>query len=308
MADIQRQPLSPIQTQIPSSNSPPTSTTSSPRPSLSAKRSRSPLSLDLSSLPPLSQPAPPSNTLLITRLDDPKIFHPASLATIRQHITEIAPLNSFSPLKSMHRIICSFYDIDAAIAVRQVFDGSVVMEDSVAKCYFGEPTPIGDEKKYLNRPDAGRLFFISPPPSPPVGWEMKEEDPPNKHVHAEDLASKLERLSGKLTSSPTDDSASEDDTKMQYTAEGLQKLKASRAHAFAGVSAENSPTADASPKKHRSRSSTLIYDPKAHGDSPALPAVMLEAEDDSDVELEPEGSSKKMLTSTARPPVELMES
>ncbi|OAP55942.1 hypothetical protein AYL99_10094 [Fonsecaea erecta] len=310
MEDIQRQPLSPIQTEIPSSNSPPTSTTSSPRPSLSAKRSRSPLSLDLSSLPPLSQPAPPSNTLLITRLDDPKIFHPASLATIRQHITEIAPLNSFSPLKSMHRIICSFYDVDAAIAVRQAFDGSAVMGNTVAKCYFGEPTPIGDEKKYLNRPDAGRLFFISPPPSPPVGWEMKEEDPPNKHVHAEDLASKLEKLSGKLTSAPTnaaDDSPSEDDTKMQYTAEGLQKLKASRAQAFSGVSAENSPTADASPKKHRSRSSTLIYDPKAHGDSPALPAVMLEADDDSDVELEPEDSSKKIRPSTARPPVELME-
>ncbi|OQU97978.1 hypothetical protein CLAIMM_03825 [Cladophialophora immunda] len=209
----------------------------------------------------------------------------------------------------MHRIICSFYDVDAAIAVRQVFDGSAVMGDTVAKCYFGEPTPIGDEKKYLDRPDAGRLFFISPPPSPPVGWEMKEEDPPNKHVHAEDLASKLEKLNGKLTSSPTnpDDSASEDDAKMQYTAEGLQRLKASRARAFSGVSAENSPTADASPKKHRSRSSTLIYDPKAHGDSPALPAVMLEAEDESDVELEPEGPSKKILASTPRPPVELME-
>ncbi|KIW94845.1 uncharacterized protein Z519_04823 [Cladophialophora bantiana CBS 173.52] len=313
MADTLRQPLSPIQTQIPSSSSPPTSTASSPRPSLSAKRSRSPLSLDLSSLPPLSQPAPPSNTLLITRLEDPKIFHPASLATIRQHITEIAPLNSFSPLKSMHRIICSFYDVDAAIAVRQVFDGSAVMGDTVAKCYFGEPTPIGDEKKYLDRPDAGRLFFISPPPSPPVGWEMRQEDPPNKHVHAEDLATKLEKLSGKLTSSspPTtnaDDSASEDEAKMQYTAEGLQRLKASRARAFSKVSAENSPTtADASPKKHRSRSSTLIYDPKAHGDSPALPAVMLEAEDDSDVELEPEGPTKKILASTARPPVELME-
>ncbi|KAH0829475.1 hypothetical protein AYO21_07621 [Fonsecaea monophora] len=310
MADIQRQPLSPLQTQIPSSNSPPASTASSPRPSLSAKRSRSPLSIDLSSLPPLSQPAPPSNTLLITRLDDPKIFHPASLATIRQHISDIAPLNSFSPLKSMHRIICSFYDVDAAIAVRQVIDGSAIMGDTVAKCYFGEPTPIGDEKKYLDRPDAGRLFFISPPPSPPVGWEMKEEDPPNTHVHAEDLASKLEKLNGKLTSAPTnaaDDSASEDDAKVQYTAEGLRRLKASRAPAVSGVSADTSPTADASPKKHRSRSSTLIYDPKAHGDSPALPAVMLEAEDESDVELEAEIPSKKIMASTARPPVELMQ-
>jgi hypothetical protein len=59
-----------------------------------------------------------------------------------------------------------------------------------------------------------------------------------------------------------------------------------------------------SPMKVRSRSSTLIYDPKAHGDSPGLPAVMVEAEEDSDVELD---SGKVGLKHTARPPVELME-
>lgn len=176
-----------------------------------------------------------------------------------------------------------------------------MLGNTVAKCYFGEPTPIGDEKRYLKRPDAGRLFFISPPPSPPIGWEMKQEDPPNKEVHAEDLASKLEKLSGKITS-PIDDS-SEDESKAQYTAETLQRLKANRARAFSGISAEQSPTGS-SPKKHRSRSSTLIYDPKAHGDSPALPAVMLETEDDSEVELE---SPRKITAHTARPPVELME-
>lgn len=301
MAEALRQPPSLIQTQNLTTNSPPMSAASSPA-SLSKKRPRSPLSLDLSSLPPLPQPAPPSNTLLITRLDDPKIFHPASLATIRQHIGEIAPLNSFSPLKSMHRIIVSFHDTDAAIAVRQVFDGSAVLGNTVAKCYFGEPTPIGDEKKYLDRPDAGRLFFISPPPSPPVGWEMRHEDPPNKEVHAEDLVSKLEKLSGKI-SAPADDS-SEDEGK-QYTAEALAKMKATRAHAFSGLSAENSPTGS-SPKKHRSRSSTLIYDPKAHGDSPGLPAVMLETEDDSEVELDA-NPAKKVMAHTMRPPVELMQ-
>jgi hypothetical protein len=214
----------------------------------------------------------------------------------------------------MHRIICSFYDTDAAIAVRQEFDGRAVLGDTVAKCYFGEPTPIDPEKKYLDRPDAGRLFFISPPPSPPVGWEMKAEDPPNKEVHAEDLATKLAKLSSKITASPTSagDESSEDEaqahTRTQYTAAELaQKLKSNHRRALSGVSAENSPTATegASPKKHRSRSSTLIYDPVAHGDSPALPAVMLETEDDSEVELEEE--AKKIYEKTARPPVELME-
>ena len=307
MADtIQRHTPSPIHTDNLSPSSPPTSTTSSPRstPNLSAKRSRSPLSLDLSSLPPLVQPAPPSNTLLITRLDDAKIFHPASLATIRQHINDIAPLNSFSPLKSMHRIIVSFHDIDAALSVRQVFDGRAILGDAVAKCYFGEPTPIDQEMKYLNRPDAGRLFFISPPPSPPVGWEMKSEDPPNKEVHAEDLASKLAKLTNKMNAPPAlDDSPSEEDK--LYTAADLhRKIQSNHRRALSGQE-ENSPTTGASPNKHRSRSSTLIYDPVAHGDSPALPAVMLETEDESEVELEE--VARKIPERTARPPVELMD-
>ncbi|KAJ9617671.1 uncharacterized protein PV06_07303 [Exophiala oligosperma] len=302
MAEVSRQTPSPIQTKDLPHDSPPISATSSPG-SLSAKRSRSGLSLDLSSLPPLSQPSPPSNTLLITRLEDDKIFHPASLATIRQHINEIAPLNSFSPLKSLCRIICSFYDTDSAIRVRQAIDGTALLGSSVAKCYFGEPTPIGDEKKYLDRPDAGRLFFISPPPSPPVGWEMKHEDPPNREVHAEDLASKLQKLSGKLGTVAVDEQK-EDGSKALYSAEALQKLKESKTRGLAGVSSDNSPSAP-SPSKHRSRSSTLIYDPKAHGDSPALPAVMLEAEDESDVELEDSGN--RVMAHTPRPPVELME-
>jgi len=304
MAEVVHEtPPPPIQTEsLSSSNSPPTSATSSPG-TTSQKHSRSTLSLDFSSLPPLSQPAPPSNTLLITRLDDSKIFHPASLATIRQHINDIAPLHSFSPLKSMHRIICSFYDTDAAIKVRQAIDGSAVLGNTVAKCYFGETTPIGDEKKYLERPDAGRLFFISPPPSPPVGWEMKSEGPPNKEVHAEDLASKLSILTGRMES--RSDESSEDESKAQYTAEDLRKLQSSRTHALAGMSDDGSSPTALTPKKARSRSSTLIYDPKAHGDSPALPAVMLETEDDSDVGLESPPTT--IMAHTTRPPVELME-
>ena len=299
MMDVDHQNPSPIQTSNLHNNSPPQSAGSSP--SISQKRSRSPLSLDLTSLPSLSSPAPPSNTLLITRLDDPKIFHAASIATIREHINSIAPLNSFSPLKSMHRIIVSFLSENDAIKVRQQIDGTAFLSNSVAKCYFGEPTPIDNNTKYLDRPDAGRLFFISPPPSPPVGWEMRHEDPPNKEVHADDLASKLQKLTGRME---TPEASPVDDTKMQYTSEDLHKLKTARSAALSGISEDGPSPSSASPGKARSRSSTLIYDPKVHGDSPALPAVMLETEDDSDVELE---KPKTLPVHTARPPVELME-
>jgi hypothetical protein len=93
---------------------------------------------------------------------------------------------------------------------------------------------------------------------------------------------------------------------MQYTSEELHKLKTARNAVLSGISEEGSGASpsSASPGKIRSRSSTLIYDPKAHGDSPGLPAVMLETEDDGDVELE---APKTLPVHTTRPPVELME-
>lgn len=62
----------------------------------------------------------------------------------------------------------------------------------------------------------------------------------------------------------------------------------------------------------RSRSSTLIYNPEDHGNSPGLPAVMVEdtsaGPDDMsmDVDMSPIDIPSERLSRTARPPVELM--
>jgi len=252
---------------------------------------RTPFSIDLSSIPPLSTPAPPSNTLLITNLDDLSVFHPASLATIRTHLSNIVPLHSFSPLKSLRRIIITFYSTEDAIQIRQLLDGSNVFGADVrARCYFGEPTPIlGEEeemeKRHLKAPQSQKLCFISPPPSPPVGWEMRNEEPPNKDIHAEDLASAL----AKLHHNPNAQQSADD---MDITP----------------ISAGNTPN------RQRSGSSTIIYNPEDHGNSPNLPAVMVEdttvsgAEDEELGDVSPiDGAEKKIITHTARPPVELMD-
>ncbi|KAL9113264.1 MAG: hypothetical protein Q9227_002599 [Pyrenula ochraceoflavens] len=287
-----------------SSSSPPTSNLSSPARSPSSRRSRSPLSLDLSSVPSLIQPTPPSNTLLITNLESLHIFHPASLATIRQHIQSISSIHTFSPLKSLRRIICSFYDTEAAIAVRNELDGAQLMGERT-RVYFGEPLPIDQTTKYLDKPDAGKLFFISPPPSPPVGWEIKNEDPPNKEVHANDLAQALEKLNGKMNSV------------QEQTGEPVAEPSA-----FTESPIEPSPTEirtnnaavskdERSSRRGRTRSgSTVIYDPEAYGDSPALPAVILEdmtlGEGEDIGDRKPEGGGK-INQHTSRPPLELLE-
>ncbi|OLN92144.1 Calcipressin-like protein [Colletotrichum chlorophyti] len=227
------------------------------------------LSLDLSSLPPLVQPTPPSNTLLFTNLNDLSVFRPDNLQTIRDLISKTAPIHSFAPLKSFRRIVVSFFSEDDAIAVRRIWDGEAVMGERV-RVYFGQPTPVEITDRHLTLPDAGKLFFISPPPSPPHGWEMRLEDAPNKMVHAEDLA------------------------------EALAKLN----HRPSGIETPISPV-DGS-HQTRSRSSTLLYQPDVNGASPDLPAICLEDMTDEPMDISPIDNQKPILAHTARPPVELM--
>ncbi|KAF2497837.1 Calcipressin-domain-containing protein [Lophium mytilinum] len=259
-----------------------------PSPNTSRKSSRDenkpPLTLDLSDLPQLIQPSPPSNTLIITNLLEPEIFHPANLIQIQDLISQHAPIHTWAPLKSFRRIVVSFLDIPAAILIRQTLDGETLMGHRI-RIYFGQHTPIKPTDQHLPLPKADKLFFISPPPSPPHGWEMHNESEPNKMVHAEDLAS------------------------------ALAKLRAAHIEAPSPIEDGNS---GASPGvKRRSRSSTIVYHPEDHGDSLDLPAIEVE-----DTTLTPalspvdamegvEGAialerAQGKTTKTSRPPVELM--
>ncbi|KAF9737884.1 hypothetical protein PMIN06_004276 [Paraphaeosphaeria minitans] len=259
-----------------------TTTIPSPQRSRASSRSKSPLSLDLSDLPPLVEPSPPSNTLIITNLVEPEIFHPSNLVQIRKTINTYAPIHTWAPLKSLKRVVVSFFDADSAITIRQKVDGEQIMGCRV-RVYFGVNTPLNPSDQHLPLPKSDKLFFISPPPSPPMGWEMRNEDAPNQIVHAEDLADALANLHAdhREPPSPTDD--------------------------------------DLSPrvKRRRTGSSAIIYHPEDHGDSPHLPAIAVEDTtasptimtpdemDDIEGPISVQKASGKFV-STSRPPVELM--
>ncbi|KAK4635172.1 Calcipressin-like protein [Fulvia fulva] len=252
----------------------------SPAPSpTSPSRRRSPnLSIDLSDLPALSQPTPPSNTLLITNLNAPEIFTAANLESITQAINQHAKIHTFSPLKSMRRVIVTFWTTEDAIAIRQVLDGETVLGSRV-RVYFGQKTKIEQGDQHLHLPQSQKLFFISPPPSPPVGWEMRNEEPPNKDVHAEDLADAL----AKLHARPDADAALREDTEVERPARLTVNTR------------------------QRSGTGTIVYDPQEHGHSPDLPAIAVEDTTESPQPLSPMEGVEKKFVHTARPPVELME-
>lgn len=262
----------------------------SPRSRASSTASKKSLTLDLSDLPPLVQPTPPSNTLLFTNLQSLDIFRPDNLESIRDLVSQIAPIHAWAPLKSFRRIVVSFFDEQSAIDVRSIWDGEAVLGHR-CRVYFGQPTPIDPHDSHLTLPDAGKLFFISPPPSPPHGWEMKLEDAPNKMVHAEDLADALARL--RHQAGPID------------TASPVSPAVDGKAAAPTDGEVVFSPAVG----KQRSRSSTLIFHPESHGGSPGLPSIAVDDMTDEPDELSPvppEPLSKPIMAHTSRPPVELI--
>lgn len=248
----------------------------SPRPSRSSSSTsrKSNLTLDLSNIPPYAPPTPPSNTLLFTNLDNIAIFTPDNLATIRNLISASAFIHAFAPLKSFRRIVVSFFDEDSAVRVRKIWDGEAILGERV-KIYFGQNTPVRARDEHLALPDAGKLFFISPPPSPPHGWEMRLEDAPNKLVHADDLSAALAKLNHHSEPPVATDSP--------VTPSGDGSLSSVRT---------------------RSRSSTLIYQPDDK--SPNMPAVVVEDMTDEPEEMSPIETSRPIMAHTSRPPVELM--
>lgn len=70
----------------------------------------------------------------------------------------------------------------------------------ILRVYRADPNPLADaghtvpEANYLRPPAIEKNFLISPPGSPPVGWEQIKEDPPNPTPLADDLMQALRKL------------------------------------------------------------------------------------------------------------------
>jgi len=219
-------------------------------------------------------PSPPTNTLLITNLKEADIFRQDHLNGLRDIISSSAPLASWAPLKSFARIVCSFYSTEEAIKVRGELDGENLMGHRM-RIYFGTHTPITPPTdQHLQAPESQKLFFISPPPSPPVGWESRNEEPPNTLIMPEDLASALSKLSWNTT----------------------------QAAPASPVEGKEGPTEQLI-RRQRSGSSTVLFEPTNQGGR-TVPGVTVD--DFSDDESPSPSSEHLVVPHTARPPVELI--
>ncbi|KAK9454148.1 Calcipressin-domain-containing protein [Dipodascopsis uninucleata] len=145
---------------------------------------------------------PTSNTLVITGLSSDKDFEKEKLdavyneidtATSEGNADNQSAIVHWAPLKSFGRIVVVMKTVEDALIVKYHFRGSTSIRKLFSgrlKVYFGENTPAecvetlmnkskSRDSMHLQLPDAGKLFLISPPPSPPMEWESGYEEPPN---------------------------------------------------------------------------------------------------------------------------------
>jgi len=125
------------------------------------------------------------------------------ISILERHFQLFGRVHSWVPLPSFGRIMVVYYDETDAERARLDFDAIALRHthdwpESIKslKVYRADRTEIERDpsEHYLQPPQLEKNFLISPPGSPPIGWEQVREDPPNATPLAEDLIHALRKL------------------------------------------------------------------------------------------------------------------
>ncbi|KOX69760.1 Protein sarah [Melipona quadrifasciata] len=85
---------------------------------------------------------------------------------------------TFQYFRSFRRMRVNYSSPNAAANARIQLHQTHFGETNI-NCYFAQPvTPIDVEDQHLHPPALTKQFLISPPASPPVGWQPREESEP----------------------------------------------------------------------------------------------------------------------------------
>ncbi|KAJ4482827.1 Calcipressin-domain-containing protein [Lentinula edodes] len=154
-------------------------------------------------------PSKPTNSLAITQVPK-EFFHPVVLGVLREHFDLYGEINQWVPLSAFGRILVVYTEEEAAEHAKRscdpiVLSGTQDRSEATLRVFRADPNPIIPHSafadasyipaaNYLRPPALEKNFLISPPGSPPVGWEPIKEDPPNAAPLAGDLMAALQKL------------------------------------------------------------------------------------------------------------------
>ncbi|KAF8839871.1 Calcipressin [Paxillus ammoniavirescens] len=144
----------------------------------------------------------PTNTVIITQVPR-NFFQPVILEALRDYFAVYGEINRWVPLSSFSRIIVVYYDEESAEQAKRSCDPLTIQPTlgptTTLRVFRADRNPIITESSptdeyFLRPPPLEKNFLISPPGSPPVGWEPIREDPPNTATLAGDLIAALKKL------------------------------------------------------------------------------------------------------------------
>lgn len=118
----------------------------------------------------------PTN-LIITSVAEEVFSSNEARAEFEQLFLEIDSDCKFCHLRIFNRCTIQFSNPIAAILARVQFNEQMFLGESL-KMFLSNPIKIKNSRQFLEAPKNEKTFLISPPSSPPVGWEQVLEDPP----------------------------------------------------------------------------------------------------------------------------------
>ncbi|UZJ57281.1 hypothetical protein CBS101457_006601 [Exobasidium rhododendri] len=168
-----------------------------------------------------------TNSLTLVHLPDEIFSHPPLAASLLDLLHAFGDLASWTPLPSFGRASIVYKEVEGAQRAKEALDRLLLplvgddeedVDDgpgtlkgkfkseideigTVLRAYFGPMTMLSTTQEHgddhLAVPTTDRNFLISPPGSPPVGWEPIKEDAPNRETLADDLIRALGSLRDK---------------------------------------------------------------------------------------------------------------
>jgi len=148
-----------------------------------------------------------TNTLVLTQLPTP-FFHPRVMDALRSHFASHGEIRAWAPLRTFARVVVVYHSEDSADEAKSYCDGLQIDATPetpafVLRVFRADPTPVTPPGgAHLRPPAIEKNFLISPPGSPPIGWEQIVEEPPNVAPLADDLIAALRKLQLAATAAP----------------------------------------------------------------------------------------------------------
>ncbi|XP_011493952.1 PREDICTED: protein sarah [Ceratosolen solmsi marchali] len=117
-------------------------------------------------------------SVIVTNID-PRIFKSDDLKVeIERLFKQFGEDATFQYFRSFRRMRVN-YNSSSAAAQARIKLHQTHFGNTDINCYFAQPvTPIDIEDRHLHPPAPHKQFLISPPASPPIGWEPREENEP----------------------------------------------------------------------------------------------------------------------------------